>query len=293
MIRKGVIRATLVFLLAIAPAMAEAADVYLLAGQSNMQGSGRVGEIPANIPKMVPNAFFWNGRAFEPLVLGETKTANAAGRFGPEVGFALAAASIGKPVYLVKYHASGMPLHHGINGGNWVGPEPGPNRRNFYPGEKAGDPNAGTLYRDMLARFRAGIRHLADGGKTPVVRGFLWMQGEQDAKHELAAKSYANSLRRLKSRLGEDLGAAFPMVYGQVLPHEPALPRFTHRLEVRAQMAHADQGSGKPEAIPGAIMVSTDGLGLLSDTVHYDTTGQLRLGRAMADAMRKADSHGK
>lgn len=274
-------------LLILATASARAADVYLLGGQSNMQGSGRVTDLPADMSKKIPHAFFWNGREFEPLELAKTKTSSSADRFGPEAGFALAMATAEKPVYLIKYYASGMPLHHGINGGNWVGPDPGPNRRNFYPGEKAGDPNTGTLYTAMLARFRDGIRHLADTGKKPVVRGFLWMQGEQDAKHEWAAKSYAVSLRRLMVRLGEDLGTTLPVVYGQVLPHEPTLPRFTHRKDVREQMAHADRGSGNPEAIPGAIMVSTDGFGLLPDTVHYDTAGQLRLGRVMAEAMRK------
>ena len=46
------------------------------------------------------------------------------------------------------------------------------------------------------------------------------------------------------------------------------------------------------EAIPGAVMVSTDGFGLLSDTVHYDTSGQLKLGRAMAEAARKIQGNG-
>lgn len=279
--------ASILLLLVMDAAGARAADVFLLGGQSNMQGSARVADLPVDIPKKIPHAFFWNGSSFEPLELGKTRTSNSSDRFGPEAGFALAMATAESPVYLIKYHASGMPLHHGINGGNWVGPDPGPNRRNFYPGEKAGDPNTGTLYRAMSSRFRDGIRQLNDTGKKPLVRGFLWMQGEQDAKHALAARSYAVSLRRLKVRLGEDIGTVLPVVYGQALPHEPALPRFTHRNELREQMAHADHGSGTPEAIPGAIMVSTDGFGLLPDTVHYDTAGQLRLGRAMAEAMRK------
>jgi hypothetical protein len=278
-------------LLMVAACMGQA-DVWLLAGQSNMQGSGRVDQLPADVPKNIPHAFFWSGKEFEPLALGKTKTSNTADRFGPEIGFALAMATSARPVYLIKYHASGMPLHHGINGGTWVGPDPGLNRRNFYPGEKSADPNAGILYRAMLVRFRDGINNLAGAGKAPVVRGFLWMQGEQDAKHEIAAKTYANSMRRLKVRLGEDLGVAFPMIYGQALPHEPAMARFTHRMELRRQMALADQASGHPEAIHGAIMVSTDGFGLLSDTVHYDTSGQLKLGRAMAEAARKIQGNG-
>jgi len=261
-------------------------DVWLLAGQSNMQGSALVAELPAAIPKAVPNAFFWNGMEFEPLVLGKTRTSNNAERFGPEAGFALSMATAERPAYLIKYHASGMPLHHGINGGEWVGPGYGPNRRNFYPGAKDGDPNAGTLYKAMLARFRGGIGRLAGSGKKPLVRGFLWMQGEQDAKHKEPAATYASSLKLLKSRLEQDLGTSIPMVYGQVLPHEPGLARFTHRKETREQMAMADGASGRPEAIAGARMVSTDGFLLLPDKVHYNTEGQLRLGRAMAAAMR-------
>jgi hypothetical protein len=34
-------------------------------------------------------------------------------------------------------------------------------------------------------------------------------------------------------------------------------------------------------------MVSTDGFGLLADTVHYDAAGQLRLGKAFAEAIKE------
>ena len=112
------------------------------------------------------------------------------------------------------------------------------------------------------------------------------MQGEADAKHERSATDYATSLRRLRDRLAADLGVeSLPLVFGQVLPHEPAVARFTHRHEIRAAMAAADERSGRPEALPRARMVSTDGFGLLPDTVHYDAGGQVALGRAFAAAL--------
>lgn len=84
-----------------------------------------------------------------------------------------------------------------------------------------------------------------------------------------------------------DLGVeSLPFVFGQVLPYEPALARFTHRREIRAAMAAADEQSVQPEALPRARMVSTDGFGLLPDTVHYDAADQLALGRAFAEALR-------
>lgn len=262
-------------------------DVYLLAGQSNMQGIGKLADLPADLPRKPPNAFFWSGKAFEPLVVGTTQTSNRPGEFGPEIGLVTALPESGRGRYLVKYAASGMPLHHGWDAATWVGDAPGPKRRTFYPGERPGDPNQGTLYQGMVARFRAAIMALTASGDRPVIRGFVWMQGEADAKHERSATDYAASLRRLRDRLAADLNTeSLPFVFGQVLPHEPAMARFTHRREIRAAMAAADERSGGPAAIVDARMISTDGFGLLPDTVHYDSAGQLALGRAFAEALR-------
>ncbi len=280
--------------LGFSPLAASEVDVYLLSGQSNMQGSGKVAEIPQEIPREVPNAYFFNGKAFEPLVLGKTQTAGG-GNFGPEVGFALEAATAERPVYLIKYAASGMPLHHGWNGSKWEGGKPEKPRVNFYAGENAEDAGQGTLYRAMLARFRAGVETLEKEGHTPVIRGFAWMQGEADAKNEESATTYAASLKQLIRRLGEDMNVDGPLAaaYGQVLPHEPANARFTHRTETREQMAKADGASGAPEAIERAVMVSTDGFGMSGDTVHYNTAGQLQLGRALAKALKGLESEKK
>lgn len=266
-------------------------DVYLLGGQSNMQGIAKIKNLPAELAgtTAVPHAFFWSGTQFEPFVLGKTKSSGRAGEFGPELGFALAMASADRPVYLIKYHASGQPLHHGWNGTQWVGGNPAPGRRNFYPGEKVGDPNVGTLYTVMLGRYLAGIRQLKELGHTPVVHGFLWMQGEQDSKNEISATTYAASLKRLHRRMAEDLKLEnpLPMVFGQILPHEPPLARFTHRDEIREQMAAADAVSGRPEAIAQVRMVPTDGFGLKPDKVHYNARGQLRLGREFAVVLKQ------
>lgn len=263
------------------------ARVWLLGGQSNMQGTAKISELPQDFPRALPHAHYWNGKRFEPLVLGQTRTSRD-GEFGPEVGFARSMATETDPAYIIKYHASGMPLHHGWHGNTWASPEHAPNRRNFYPGESSSDPNTGTLYREMLTHFRAGITHLDAAGITPEIEGFLWMQGEQDAKHEDSASGYGVNLERLRRRLAEDLecSPALPVVFGQVLPHDPPLPRFTHRDPLRALMAAIDRDSGAPESNPHFKMVSTDGYGVLADTVHYNTEGQLRLGADMVRAMK-------
>lgn len=265
--------------------------VYLLGGQSNMQGLGQIAELGAEVPCVIPHALFWNGETFEPLVVGKSKTSARLTEFGPELGFALEMATEDCPIYIIKYHASGMPLHHGFDGANWIGGEPTSDRKNFYPGEGANDPTCGTLYVAMRATYLAGVAHLQDNGQRPIVRGFLWMQGEQDAKEAIAATNYAASLQRLRRRLAEDLGIVEPLrfAFGQVLPHTPARPRFKYRHEIREQMAACDQDSGRPEAMLKAIMISTESFSLLADTVHYDTDGQLQLGKAFARALKQLE----
>lgn len=262
-------------------------EVYLLGGQSNMQGIGMIAGIGDEVPRRLPGAHFFNGTAFEPLVLGKTRVSAREGEFGPEVGFALEMAGAERPIHLVKDFQSGMPLHHGWDGGKWVGGGPGPGRRNFYPGQDEADENQGVLYRGMLQKYRTALAQLEKQGDTPVARGFVWMQGEQDSKHEESALAYADNLKRLRNRLTEDLGleAPLPMVFGQVLPDEPAAARFTHREEIREQMARADGEAKGEKAIEQARMVSTDEMELLPDRVHYNARGQLKLGREFAHAM--------
>ena len=264
------------------------ADVYVLSGQSNMQGIGSLAELAEEDRTPCPNVFYWNGKAFEPLVPGQTKTSTRDGEFGPEITFAraISAKAPGRDVYLIKHYVSGQPLHHGWHKDGFHDGPPAPGRLNFYPGEKSDDPNTGQHYRTLRNTFRAALEDLRRRDVKFTVRGFLWMQGEADAKHAGSATEYAASLKRLKRRLEEDLGVpALPFVFGQVLPHEPAMDRFTHRREIRESQRNADEASGHADAIPGVKMVSTDGFPLKPDTVHYTAPGLAKLGRAFAAAM--------
>lgn len=273
-------------------ATADEVDVYLLGGQSNMQGIGKLANIPEDIPRQIPNVFFDTGKTFEPLQIGETKTSLRTPEFGPEIGFALEIANPERPTFLIKHSVSGMPLHKGWDGNKWAGGTPTTPRRNFYPGQNASDKGRGTLYHSMLRKYQNGISRLVAEGHQPVIRGFVWMQGEQDAKHKESATTYAASLKQLSHRLQEDIKApeGFSVVFGQVLPFEPAMDRFTYREQLRAQMEAADSASNSSDRIPNAKMISTDGFGLMPDTVHYDASGQLKLGKEFAKAMKQLHS---
>jgi hypothetical protein len=287
-------------------------DVFLLGGQSNMQGVGKVAELPEEWQQPLEGVYFWNGEGFEILDPTQTKISGRAGEFGPELGFARRLRELGwkQDLYLIKFHRSGQPLHFSLSNNKWMGAEPGPGRATFYPGEADGDENVGKHYLAWRSTCRDALGALHGEGKSPKLRGMVWMQGEADAKFEQSAVNYAASLRQLRERLLEDLTADYvqvdlnaseavasaslgtgmyapqlPYIYGQVLPHSPPMKRFTHRDELRASMAALDWRSGHAEATAGMVMVPTEGFPLKKDTVHYNTQGQQQLGAAFADAM--------
>lgn len=277
------------------------ADVYILSGQSNMVGSGVTKELADKWKQPIQGAYIYKNKQFV------TVTASGAGRFGPEISFAHYLIN-NQPkkhnIYLIKFAISGQPLDAGwgaakADGGGWAGPEPGPNRKTFYPGTSPDDRNIGLHYQRLHAHITKAMQTLKVSGMTPQIKGIVWMQGEADAKHEVSAGRYDRTLSLLKKRLEQDFaqGQDVPLVFGQVLPHEPAAKRFIARDLIRQRMAEADWRSESDRAVNNIWMVPTEGMELKKDTVHYSTNGVVSMGQAfgleMLKAHRKAEEDAK
>ena len=266
-----------------------------------MVGSGQANQLTTPWRAPIDRVLIYRGLAFEPIDPNKLAVNNR--RFGPEVGFAsyLSNNHPDEPiVYLIKFALSGQPLDAGwtkpnANGGGWVGPDPGPNRTTFYPGTSPDDPNIGLHYKRLHDHVAKALQTLQDDGHEPEVKGIVWMQGEADAKNEVSAGRYDKTLALFKQRLEEDFtdGRDVPFVFGQVLPHEPALERFTSRDLIRQRMAEVDWRSRSDRAVDNIWMVPTENMELLKDTVHYSTKGLLEMGQAfgvaMLEAQRKAE----
>lgn len=272
-------------------ALAKPAEVYLLSGQSNMLGSGKVNELKEADRQPIDNVFIWDKTAFIPLAPNQLNAINTRGQFGPELGFAqrLRMQKPDQSIYLIKYAASGQPLHFGWDRNTWKGLNRESGRWNFYPGDGKDRLNRGKHYGVLIQTITDALHALETEGRKFRIRGFLWMQGEQDSKHEVSADTYAQNLKLLKSQLENDINKKrpIPMVFGQVLPHTPPAKRFTHRELIRQRQTEADYKSGHAHAIRGAAMIPTEGLPLCSDTVHYNTKGQLQLGARFAEKLFK------
>jgi len=216
----------------------------ILAGQSNMAGHGQLAELGDITMPAKARLFDLNPRA---------------GCFGPELGFAgrfLELMSLDE-LWLIKYAVGGSSLLA------W---------ERDWSAERAAiadDADKGALYPRL-------IRHVqqASGGEDVNLIACLWMQGESDSRYALAAAQYQRNLTRLIADLREDLcQPELRFVIGLV---NPAPARFVHLGTVRAAQRQVAQTA------PNVSLVDSDGLPKHEDDLHYDTAGQLELGRRFA-----------
>ncbi|MBD3265290.1 sialate O-acetylesterase [bacterium] len=245
----------LCFPLACLPSMAadEASWCFILSGQSNMVGQGTVKELPASLKNNPKNIEFY--------LHGSQRELAGGSQFGPEVTLAheLAAKYPRQKILLIKYAVGGTSLLA------WA-PEWSKERADIT--KNAGN---GPLYANLFRFLERGIRD-----KNIVYKGILWMQGERDAKFPAAAAEYAENFRALVQSLREDLDAPkLPFLYGIVNPPAANYPGL-------ADVRKAQQAFEK--TVPMAKMIDTDDLAKRSDNLHYNTEGQMEMGRRFANA---------
>jgi sialate O-acetylesterase len=241
-------------------------DVWLLAGQSNMQGAGRIeGALP---PIDSVRAFYMDDRwavARDPIhnlweSIDEAHELICKGRppeniprsVGPGVAF-------GQKTYEIS---GGVPqgliccAHGGTNMEQW----------------DADRANEGTrsLYGATLRRLRK------NGGR---VAGLLWYQGESDA-NEKDAPLYGERMLRLIAAFRRDTAhSRLPVVMAQI-------GRVVDRNEDEAIWWNSIQETQRllPQKIRDLAVVPTIDLEL-DDSIHISGSEQARLGVRMAEAM--------
>ena len=258
-------------------------DFYILAGQSNMQGSGNLKQVGEKFAKPLKGVFIWNQKAQKFEVF------KGAGRFGPELGFAhrLRELQPKGDIYLLKLGLSGQPLHHGMDNQSWLNNEFAPKRRNFYPGKNRKDPNQGLHYINLMKRYDAAVKSLTDTKVRLALKGIVWMQGEADAKHKPSGSSYGESLARFKKRVEEDTSSGVvPFVFGKVLPGDVVPAKFKAYKELHQQMKQVDMDSGHKDSVLGMRLVGAPKDMMKKDNVHYTSDGYITIGTDFANAMK-------
>ena len=225
-------------------------DLYLLIGQSNMAGRGKVEKEDMTAH---PRVFALNKAdewvpAIDPLHFDKPSAG-----VGPALAFGKTLADENKDVTigLIPCAAGGSPISV------W--------KKDAYWGQTRSKPYDETLRRVALARKRG------------VLKGILWHQGESDS-NEKDAQLYADRLADLVTRLRRDLEVPdVPFLVGGL--SEP--------LRVKNEYARTvDQAlRGFAKKDKHAAHVESDKLTLMADNTHFDAASAREFGKRYAKAM--------
>jgi hypothetical protein len=138
--------------------------IFLLGGQSNMVGAGKTVNLKPRYNKPFSRIKIWNPKTkrWSPL---SPEVVNEQGQFGPEISFghALAKAFRADDIRLVKYAAGGTALYN-----------------DWSPRTEGGQ------YVKFMRTAKAALADLDTAGVDYEISGMLWLQGESDAKENMA-----------------------------------------------------------------------------------------------------------
>ena len=221
--------------------------VVILAGQSNMVGHGQLAELGDIALPARARLFDLNPRD---------------GCFGPELGFAQRFLELMplEELWLIKYAVGGSSLLAWER--DWSAKR----------AAIADDADRGALYPRLIRHVRQVMQD-----EDVDLLASLWMQGESDSRYQPAAAQYQHNLKRLIADIRQDLDQPrLQFVLGMV---NPAPARFAFLSTVRAAQKQVAQTT------PLVSLVDTAGLTRHADELHYDTAGQLELGRRFAQQL--------
>ena len=241
-------------------------DVWILGGQSNMQGCGR--QQKPDRPDSQVRAFYMDDRwrvAREPIHnLSDAIDPVHVDRCGGVRPPRPSCVCVGPGVFFAKAlrRLTGVPqgvlacAHGGTSMAEWD------------PGRKK--MGSRSFYGALLRRFRK------NGGR---IAGLVWYQGCAEASAESASR-YLEKMRGFIRSLRRDLGdARLPFVMAQICRY------CTNDLDSRSWNQVQDMQRRLQELVPHCATVSTIDLEL-EDIIHLNAASQERLGGRLAQAMR-------
>ena len=225
--------------------------LYLLIGQSNMAGRGKVEEADKIPPARV--VMFTKTNTWAPAVnpLHFDKPIAGVG-LGFNFGRVMAEANPKATIGLIPSAVGGTPLSR------W---------------QKGGD-----LYQQALERAKAAM-------KEGTLKGILWHQGENDSGAEATSTNYVARLSQMVKDLRADLGAGdVPFVAGKLglfLVNKDKEGKPSYWQVVNDQIAQL------PQKAPNCAVVESTDLKHKGDQLHFDTPSLHEFGKRYAEKMKE------
>lgn len=220
-------------------------DAFLMAGQSNMSGRGILGEVPP-----IDNRQCYMLRMGRWQLLGEPVNQDR----GPAAEFACGcclATSFADCYQKATGRKVGMiPC---ADGGTTIG--------QWQPGE---------------ANFDHAIFQTQLAARSAHVKGILWHQGESDCK-DASLETYVERFKVMISAMRKQLGNEnLPVILGELSVDIPKNPRWKITPE-HIEWMHANFRQIVQE-VPNTVLVSSEGLVLNPDGIHFNSASLRILG---------------
>ena len=227
--------------------------LFVLAGQSNMAGRGRIEEQdrkPDPRVLMLTKDNRWVP-AVAPLHFDKPRIVGVG--VGRTFGMRIAEANPEITIGLIPCGVGGSPIDSWQPGG--------------YHAQTKSHP-----WDDAIKRVKVAM-------KSGTLKGILWHQGESDSKPE-KAKAYERKLHELIARFRKEFHAPnVPFIAGQ-------MGQFRERPWSDAKKLVDAAHQSLPKKLPGTAFVNSDGLKHKGDQVHFDAASYRELGRRYAKAFR-------
>ena len=211
-------------------AHAEQLDLFIMAGQSNMQGwRSDAAQYPSdrsNLDSQIPfyfKALNYSSSNNKWQTLGSQLGHFRQGHFGPEVTFARALKRSRMNPVIFKYSSGSSSIKM-----QWK------------------DPGQHGQYDDMVKHLKLAIQQLKNQGHSVVPRAFVWIQGESDANNQQLAQEYYWHLKKMLIHLRNNV------------LRKPSLPVI---LSVDEQHPRVQQ---QPEVVNAQIQLSLE-----DDTISF------------------------
>ena len=237
-------------------------DLFILAGQSNMQGwrSDAAGYPKDNqkLDQKIPfyfNALHYSSSNKHWQTLGPQRGHFKQGHFGPEVTFARALKRDHRSPAIFKYSSGGTSIKL-----DWK------------------DPGQHGLYDAMVQNIQLAIKELKEQGNQVNVRAFIWIQGESDADNDQLANEYYWHLRKLLHHLRSNIlhEPELPVILSVDEQH-PRVQQHPQVVDAQIKLAFED---------PTITFVSMIGLEK-SDVTHLTARGTIQQGKRLYSAYKE------
>jgi len=255
---------------------AEKIKVFLLSGQSNMSGGGKLQEPLKADEKVDGKVRIWDGCAYwkansaypkkwvSLTEVQELKKVLGRNWIGPEFGFAreLAKDVPAEKIYLIKVACGGTAI-------DW-----------WLPKGKEVDDRY-QWHARLISNIDEALK--AVPGEYEIA-GMLWMQGETDTMRKNMAESYQKNLEELISIMRAKFKKPkMPVVVGRITSQLLKSKKYKWPFTTTVQAAQ-DAVAKKDDKVE---VINSDDLSLRPDFTHFDVPGLMKLGERFGVAMRK------